>query len=271
MVIADTLGRAVDAAFAANEPAVSCGFWWLIMAMFAFQIYCDFSGYSDIARGLGKWMGYEFPLNFDHPYISVSFQEFWQRWHISLSSWFRDYVYIPLGGSHKGIARGYSNMWVAMLISGLWHGAAWTFVAWGGLHAAYLTLERATNWPKRLAKLPGGRTVAMILVFLLTSFAWVFFRADSFSQATTIASIMLTPFSGQFSFSTETVAVGNIILLALIVLRQLYYFFGGTRVLLCTDQTGRFGALLEQATVVALLIMCILLRDPGNVFIYFQF
>ena len=119
-------------------------------ALFAAQIYGDFSGYTDIARGLGKWMGFDFGINFNHPYTATSLRSFWGRWHISLSTWFRDYVYIPLGGSRRGVAWGVAAMTLTMLISGLWHGAAWTFVAWGALHAGFLTLERLTGVHERL-------------------------------------------------------------------------------------------------------------------------
>ena len=106
MVIADNLAPAVNSAFGGLRLTHSCSYWWIIITMFAFQIYCDFSGYTDIARGLANWMGYEFPVNFNHPYIAGSIKEFWERWHISLSTWFRDYVYIPLGGSRKGNSPG---------------------------------------------------------------------------------------------------------------------------------------------------------------------
>jgi alginate O-acetyltransferase complex protein AlgI len=120
--------------------------------MFAFQIYFDFCGYSDIARGLGRWMGYDFMLNFNHPYIASSFRDFWQRWHISLSTWFRDYVYKPLGGNKKGKIMSHIFLWITMILSGLWHGAAWTYIIWGALHAAFTGLERITKWPSYLQK-----------------------------------------------------------------------------------------------------------------------
>ena len=111
-------------------------------------------------------MGYEFMVNFNHPYIAGSIRDFWGRWHISLSTWFRDYLYIPLGGSRRGAAAGHVNMWITMVTSGLWHGAAWTFVVWGALHAAYLSLERWTDWPKKPARLPGGRHLCVLIVFV---------------------------------------------------------------------------------------------------------
>ena len=145
MVIADSFAPVVASAFESGSVAPSCSYWWCIVVMFAFQIYCDFSGYSDIARGLGKWMGFDFPENFNHPYIARGFRDFWSRWHISLSTWFRDYVYVPLGGSRVSQPKAHFNMWVTMLISGFWHGAAWTFLIWGALHALYLSVERATK------------------------------------------------------------------------------------------------------------------------------
>ena len=170
VLIADNLAYFVTEAFSNPVHSPSTLYWWVIMTAFAFQIYCDFSGYSDIARGLAKWLGYDFMVNFDHPYIATSLREFWSRWHISLSTWFRDYVYIPLGGSRSGEARSQANMWVTMLVSGFWHGAAWNFVIWGGLHAASTTMERFTRWPRRVCALPGGRFLAS---FILLVQVWV--------------------------------------------------------------------------------------------------
>ena len=155
--------------------------------LFAFQIYCDFSGYSDIARGLAKWMGFEFTLNFDHPYCRRQ----------SASSGRAGTSRCPRGSgttstsrwaaSRKGAAGPHTNMWITMLISGLWHGAAWTFVLWGALHACFLSLERALKWPSRLAGIPGaGRVVLHALLLCQVLLAWVFFRAASFSQAVSI-------------------------------------------------------------------------------------
>lgn len=137
MVIADTIAPFVESAFAQNAGDHGCLFWWIAVTAFAVQIYCDFSGYSDIAIGLAKWMGLDFKINFDHPYISSSLREFWSRWHISLSTWFRDYLYVPLGGSRVSSFRAQANMWITMVISGVWHGAAGNFVAWGVVHAFF--------------------------------------------------------------------------------------------------------------------------------------
>jgi alginate O-acetyltransferase complex protein AlgI len=153
---------------------------WLGVVCYALQIYFDFSGYSDMAIGLGRLFGFRFPENFDHPYSSRSITEFWRRWHISLSSWFRDYLYIPLGGNRLSPARTYLNLVTVFLLCGLWHGASWTFVLWGALHGSFLVLERA-GLGKRLANAPGflQRGYALLVVLV----GWVFFRADSLGQA----------------------------------------------------------------------------------------
>ena len=130
-LIADNLAHYVDLAFANVLLERHSSYWWVVMLGFAVQIYCDFSGYSDIARGLIETMGYRFGLNFNHPYLATGAKDFWRRWHISLSSWFRDYLYIPLGGGRRSAGRTIFNLWVVFVLSGLWHGAGWHFVAWG--------------------------------------------------------------------------------------------------------------------------------------------
>jgi alginate O-acetyltransferase complex protein AlgI len=160
-------------------------------AFFSIQIYCDFSGYSDIARGAARFMGFELMVNFDRPYTAQSITEFWRRWHISLSTWFRDYLYIPLGGNRRGPVRNQFNVMVVFLVSGLWHGANWTFVAWGGLHGLLIVLDHLTRdlrarmaaafWGVRMGGL--RRVLNVSLVFVLVSLLWVLFRADDFSQA----------------------------------------------------------------------------------------
>ncbi|NDW08934.1 MBOAT family protein [Dysgonomonas sp. 520] len=156
-----------------------------LMATYGYtlQIYCDFSGYSDIAIGLALLMGFKLPENFRTPYKSTSITEFWRRWHISLSSWLRDYLYIPLGGNRKGRIRMYVNLMITMLLGGLWHGASWKFVMWGGLHGAMLVIEK---FFKKKVKLPGGfisKTVSLLLTFHFVAFCWIFFRAENFSVA----------------------------------------------------------------------------------------
>ncbi len=171
-VIADQCALLANAGFNGH---LGNNFFSLTIGSFAFawQIYGDFSGYSDIARGSAKLLGFEFMVNFRQPYFATSLQDFWHRWHISLSSWLRDYLYIPLGGNRRGTLRTYSNLMITMLLGGLWHGANWTFVLWGGLHGVGLSLERA------FTRAGLGRVVTMFIVFI----AWVFFRARSVPQA----------------------------------------------------------------------------------------
>jgi len=175
----------------------------LLMAtlLFSIQIYCDFSGYTDIALGLARMMGYELRINFMQPYFSRSVGEFWRRWHISLSTWFRDYVYIPLGGNRVKLSRHYANLMITFVISGLWHGANWTFVAWGFLHGVYLIVAQTTApAAARLGRMLGldrvPRLVSClktVLTFSLVTFAWIFFRANNLRDAWFIAGHLLPP------------------------------------------------------------------------------
>jgi alginate O-acetyltransferase complex protein AlgI len=273
VVVADTIAPVVTAAFSSPQLRASCPYWWIIMLLFSFQIYCDFSGYSDIARGLARWMGYEFPLNFNHPYVSRSIREFWSRWHISLSTWFRDYIYIPLGGSRRGEWRTHRNLWITMLVSGFWHGAAWTFVIWGAVHAALLSLERVTSWPQRLEKLRFGRHVTAFATFVLVMLTWVFFRAESLSQAASVLGLMFNPLRWDVSGIVSEEMFKALGVVMLMVVRQ---------ALLGVD-AGRFhGALLggvrplwqralSPAMVGLGIAACVLLRGPGSAFIYFRF
>lgn len=164
---------------------------WRILVMFAysFQIYFDFSGYSDMAIGMGKIMGFEFPINFNHPYRSASFSEFWTRWHISLSSWLRDYLYIPLGGNRCTLVRHSLNLCLTMLLGGLWHGASWMFLLWGGLHGLMLILQRGVVCIPLLLKCP--RVLKIAIVFLVTTLLWVPFRSPDMYTVTLIWSSFL--------------------------------------------------------------------------------
>ena len=151
---------------------------------YAVQIYCDFSAYSDMAIGLAALVGFRFPANFNQPYRAERLREFWQRWHISLSSWLRDYLYKPLGGNRNGRLKTYRNLMITMLLGGIWHGAGWKFVAWGALHGGGLTAERLlTPWLGRHAQSPAARIVATLVVFHFVCLAWIFFRAEDFAMA----------------------------------------------------------------------------------------
>jgi len=190
MIIADRLAVVVNQVY--NNPAEHAGYQVLIATIFfAFQIYCDFSGYSDIAIGASRMLGFDLMQNFDNPYFSKSIKEFWRRWHISLSTWFRDYVYIPLGGSYNGKNRTYLNLFIVFIISGLWHGAAMTFVIWGAIHGGIIVLEEATyGFRKRAYGKLGldrntysNRLFFGAVTFAVVCFAWIFFRANSLRHA----------------------------------------------------------------------------------------
>ncbi len=193
VLIADTLAVVADAAFgptaetAVDPMQLSCAVAWLAAVSYAMQLYFDFSGYSDMAIGLGKMLGFDFLENFNQPYISKSVTEFWRRWHISLSNWMREYLYVPLGGNRVPRWRLYANLWIVFLLSGFWHGASWNFLIWGAIHGGILTAERLTatsrlpSWPTALAIL---RTFCLVLV------AWVFFRAWDLTQAVQFLGVM---------------------------------------------------------------------------------
>jgi len=180
ILLANPMGSVADAAFGAGHLV-----WydaWVGVAAYAFQIYFDFSGYSDMAIGLGLMLGFEFKRNFDLPYLSRDITEFWRRWHISLSSWLRDYLYIPLGGNRISPRRTYANLAIVMLLGGLWHGAQWTFVIWGAIHGSLLALERWRGKKPIYAGLPGA--IPVLLTFVIVLITWVFFRAETFGAAT---------------------------------------------------------------------------------------
>lgn len=178
VLIADAMGQTADMMFALPYNEVAFGTAWLGVIAYTLQIYFDFSAYSDMAIGLGRMMGFRYPENFNYPYTATSIQDFWRRWHMTLSSWFRDYVYIPLGGNRGGPLRTYGNLLAVFMLTGLWHGAAWTFVAWGLWHGAFLMLERRFN-PENWGVPRLVRHVYLLLVVML---GWLLFRAESFTQ-----------------------------------------------------------------------------------------
>ena len=185
VLIADYLaGTLADPAFLDPQTQTAVGLWFGMYG-YAVQIYCDFSGYTDMAIGIAALFGYRFPLNFNQPYRSVSLREFWTRWHISLSSWLRDYVYIPLGGNRSGPAQTCVNLLTTMMIGGLWHGANWTFLAWGGLHGAALVAGRLIPW-----RVP--KALGWVVTFHVVCFAWVLFRSPDFATASAYFRGMVT-------------------------------------------------------------------------------
>ncbi len=180
ILIANVLGEQVDKIFAMQAGDISTPMAWVGIVAYSFQIYYDFSGYSDMAIGIGRMIGFKFPENFNNPYISQNITEFWRRWHITLGRWMRDYLYIPLGGSRVSKWRMFFNLWVVFLISGLWHGAAWNFVVWGAFHGFFLIADRMffLNFTKAIGKYP-----SIIITYFITLIGWVLFRAETLTFA----------------------------------------------------------------------------------------
>ncbi len=237
LVISDALGKFVDRIYA-DVPSYFGMTFIMASVMYTFQIYCDFSGYSDIAVGSARLFNIELIQNFKSPYFSKSVREFWSRWHISLSTWFRDYVYIPLGGSRCKKIRKYFNLMVTMLVSGLWHGANWTFVFWGGLHGIYQVGEGIIHDlipEKEGEKKPPGRAGIILkglLTFALVNLAWIFFRADTLSDAfyivTHLHNGVILHFAGAWKKMTVDMLIttfGLLKLLAAVMALMVYDYF----------------------------------------------
>jgi len=226
--------------------------------LFAWQIYFDFSGYTDMARGIARMMGIRLMLNFNNPYLATSMGDFWRRWHISLSSWFRDYVYIPLGGNRRGTLATYRNVFVAMVLSGLWHGAAWTFVLWGVVHAVgNLATRELERTPFYLRRVP--TVVKQLFVFALVMFAWIFFRAPSIGDAWTIVTRIFT--SGLANPYVPLLA------LALIAAVWAYQYVFESRL------RGILEARVVRVGLVLFMLVYMIMTVPaeGQPFIYMQF
>ncbi len=271
LVIADNLGLVADGVF--NSPAKQSGAAVLIgIYAFAFQIYGDFSGYTDIARGIGKLMGIELAFNFNLPYLAENPADFWRRWHISLSTWLRDYLYIPLGGNREGTGKTYRNLLLTMLLGGLWHGAAWHFVAWGGYHGTLLAGHRAMGGSKKVAPdispLSGSRFFTGLKIFgmfQLTCLGWLLFRATDMRQV----GDFLGRIFQQFTFDKAAISLlaSLIIWVALLLLFEAW-------IRNAEDPRTRAGWNRGAGVFAAFfLFAAILLFTPGSTreFIYFQF
>jgi alginate O-acetyltransferase complex protein AlgI len=269
-VLADgMLAPVADAVFGAAERLGTLTAWAGALA-FAGQIYCDFAGYSSIAVGLGLCLGFDLPRNFRAPYAAAGFSDFWQRWHVTLSSWFRDYLYIPLGGNRRGALRTAFNVLVTMLLGGLWHGASWTFVFWGGLHGAYLAAERAAR--AAFARAPAAARMlsgwpARVVTFALVCVAWVFFRAGSFSQAFGIAGAMFgfAPAGGGFRLDRYDAAVSCALVAGIVAADWL------VRDRDMESAVARWPVAVRSAWIAAMLAGIAMMPGGGRAFIYFQF
>lgn len=274
IVVADRLAIYVNAVY--NNPEHHNGTTFILATIFfAFQIYCDFSGYSDIAIGTAKIMGFKLMTNFNRPYFSCNISEFWKRWHISLSTWFKDYLYISLGGSRVSIPRWYFNLFFVFLVSGLWHGANWTFIIWGALNGFYLVFAIITqNFRNNFDKITGfnrfpklNKLTQILLTFILACFAWIFFRANTLPDAFLIIT-KIFHLKGSVYYENPIdllLCISVIIMLLAIEIKWEYYhdkfsFFNNTNWIVRN---------LSYAVLV-IIILLIGVFDGGQ-FIYFQF
>ncbi len=266
VVVADgLLAPVVERIYAPQLVSVSTLDAWSGTLAFAGQIFCDFAGYSTCAIGAAMCLGFSLPENFRFPYAAIGFSDFWRRWHISLSSWLRDYLYVQLGGNRRGPTRTQINLMLTMLIGGLWHGASWTFVVWGALHGLYLVGERVAKrlvphsplWDTSLA-----RAFLMLLTFVLVCFAWVFFRATSFPQAFRITLAMLGGGAGDAHAA---------LLAALIPVGVLLLVHAALRDTTLETVVERTPWPARTAALLAMLLALVLFSGIDRAFIYFQF
>lgn len=216
VLVADVIGRTVDVVLGGDLAALDTGTAWLTLAAYTMQLYFDFSGYSDMAIGLGRIMGFRFPENFDNPYVSSSVTEFWRRWHITLGTFMRSYLYIPLGGNRHGIWRTYFNLWVVFLLSGLWHGAGWNFVIWGAYHGLFLVVERMTG----LNKTQRLRWLRVPVTFVVVMVGWAFFRIEDLGQCCTFIGRLFA-----FDFAGLGCVVVDSQFMATLIVALLFAFF----------------------------------------------
>ncbi len=270
ILLANNIGSLWTSIKALDYSTMSAGTAWLGILSFTFQIYFDFSGYSDMAIGLGKMLGFNFPINFDHPYMSKSISEFWRRWHITLGSWFRNYIYIPLGGNRKGKFRTLVNLMVVWAATGFWHGASWNFIFWGVYFGVLIIIERL-GWGKILEKLPPF--VSTLYTFILVVFGWVFFDIEGFGNACNYVGAMFGA-GGSFIDSYAKYQLGSyfIIFMFCIIASTDWVskFITGIRK---NPKTSKF--YMTAAPVVQAVLMLIstayLVDATYNPFLYFRF
>ncbi|UKS56871.1 MBOAT family O-acyltransferase [Exiguobacterium acetylicum] len=264
LILANGCGQVADAIF--NMKDLSMGLAWIGIIAYALQIYFDFSGYSDMAIGLALMFGFHFLENFNYPYISKSVSEFWRRWHISLGSWFRDYVYIPLGGNRVSPWRQYRNLAIVWMLTGLWHGASWTFVAWGAYYGIWIMLEKAFLG-KWLEKMP---VVSTIWTLVLVLVGWVFFRSETFPEAVTYIQAMFVPdVIWDERASYQLVQNGVLLLVACIAATPIPKIIGERLVV----SLGKIGTTMQYGYAMLMLFLATsaLVASTFNPFIYFRF
>lgn len=271
VIIANTCGELADTIFSNSFDTISTSTAWLGIVAYTLQIYFDFSGYSDMAIGLGRMFGFRILENFNFPYISKSIQEFWRRWHISLSTWFRDYVYIPMGGNRKGPYKTYFNLITVFFLTGLWHGATWSFIIWGLFHGLFIILERI-GLKKLLNRLPG--VIQWMYMILVVMIGWVLFRVEAFSDAIVYIEKMFH--FGSSENASFLVYMNNeiiVVLILAIVSSSLFFiklktFFEKRNLL----QTTLYQTVLDLGVVLLFLISVVYINSGSySPFIYFRF
>lgn len=269
VLIANQMGQLADAVFASNYSELGVLTAWVGSIAYTFQIYFDFSGYSDMAIGLAKMMGFRFPENFNNPYISQSITDFWRRWHITLGNWMRNYLYIPLGGNKVSTTRLYFNLWIVFLASGLWHGASWSFIFWGAYHGFFLVIERAFlgDILLKIGKIP-----SILFTFFIVNIGWVFFRVEKITDAFSYLKTM-------FAFNTCSNMAFSNEFITYFLIAILFAFFA----------IGKWGQKIQDAVyfnnysntkhiLVCGTCLCLFLLSIGSItssgfnpFIYFRF
>lgn len=269
VLIANVLGEYADSVFALNPADMSTATAWMGVLAYAFQIYYDFAGYSDMAIGLGRMIGFDFLENFNNPYISQNISEFWRRWHISLGRWMRDYLYFPLGGNRVSVSRLYFNLWLVFIISGFWHGAAWNFVVWGAFHGFFLIADRLflLKVYKKIGKYP-----SILITFIITLVGWVLFRAESLPYALDFTARM-------FSFTAgPAIYISNKVWTILIIGAVFGFWAGFGKIeqwqekLFSKKQSLRTLAFMTFASALFFIISLAAITSSGfNPFIYFRF
>lgn len=266
VVFADNLALFVDPIFD-HPDGVSGLLTLLAVYAFAFQIYFDFSGYTDIARGVAKLLGFTFLQNFNYPYMALSIGDFWRRWHMTLSRWLRDYLYISLGGNRKGSWMTMRNLFLTMFLGGLWHGASWNFALWGVLHGVYLALERLVDkfqFLKWNMKYRLVRVIKWLLIFHMVCFAWIFFRAQEFSDSYTIINNIVS-FSGGFN-----ITINNIVQVIIIFSLPLLHYFSSKLTLGVNSATMQSKVYIFWQTLFLIMLIIFYPEKTGS-FMYFQF
>ena len=270
VVFANTLGLVADAVYSASADKLNILSAWLAAVAYMLQIYYDFSGYSDMAIGLGKALGFDFKENFNYPYLSESITEFWRRWHISLSTWFKEYLYIPLGGNRKGKIRTDINKMLVFFFTGLWHGASWTFVAWGAVHGLFTVIEMHCGFLKKMPKF-----FRWLYTSLVVCLAFVLFRADTFTQAAVFFKNMFAGYC--FDFASMSLFLQQmtpwfifVLILSLVGVFPIVKKF--PKIVAVFDEKPVLN-LIKRVSLLALLVFCMVRISSGayNPFIYFRF